>query len=307
MKKEQWIFKGYGEQPLYAVCWLPEGEVKGVLQVTHGMTEHIDRYEEFAQFMNNQGIAVAGFDLRGHGHHPGNRQVASLGENGWEASLEDMHLFLTCLQKRFEKVPYYLLGFSLGSFLVREYLNRWPENLAGAVIMGTGSQPGLILSVIMKLVQGQIKKAGADNTTAFVRQLSFGTYNQKCKPNRTQADWLCADDAQLDLYLADPLVRADISAGLFFQLLSSMKRTGMAETYTGWNKALPVLLLSGQQDPVGDGGKGVLAVREKMQQAGIFNVTLQLFENSRHDLLHEEKSCAMQAREFVANWILSAR
>ena len=308
MKKEQWIFKGYKDMPLYAVCWLPEEDVKGVLQVTHGMTEHIDRYEDFAQFLTAQGIAVAGFDLRGHGHNPGSRQVASLGEEGWEASLEDMHLFFVMLQERFENIPYYLMGFSLGSFLVREYLNRRPEKLAGAVIMGTGSQPGPILSVIMKLVKGQIKKAGSDNTTDFVRQLSFGTYNQKCRPNRTQADWLCADTAQLDLYLADPLVRADISSGLFYQLLASMKRTGNRKNYAGWNKALPVLLLSGKIDPVGDEGKGVLAVKTDMGKAGIGNVTLQLFEGARHDLLHEYASgAAGRAQQLIAQWITEKR
>ena len=308
MIKEQFIFNGYEDTPLYAVCWLPEGEIKGVLQITHGMTEHVERYADFAGFLTQKGIAVAGFDLRGHGHNHGNGKVASLGEKGWAASLEDMHLFFTHLQRKFGEVPHYMLGFSLGSFLVREYLGLWPQKIAGAVIMGTGSQPGLILSVIMKVVKGQVKKAGWDNTTELVKQLSFGTYNQKCRPNRTQADWLCADTQQLDRYLADPLVRADISAGLFYQLLASMKRTGKVKTYAGWNKELPVLLLSGQTDPVGDGGKGVLAVKAGMQKAGIGNVTLQLLEGARHDLLHEYASGAAESvQQLIAQWITEKR
>ena len=109
---------------LPGMLWLPEGDVRAVVQITHGMTEHIGRYEAFAKAMTAQGIAVAGYDLRGHGQNPGNPDVASFGENGWEASLEDMHLFFKVLSARFLGVPHDMLGFSLGSFLLREYLGR---------------------------------------------------------------------------------------------------------------------------------------------------------------------------------------
>ena len=230
MKMELFAFAGYNEVRLPAYLWLPEGEVKALLQITHGMTEHMGRYEPFARELNSRGIAVAGFDLRGHGKNPGDTSVASFGEGGWAASIEDMRLFCELLRERLPDVPHYLLGFSLGSFLLREYLTRYPEEggLNGAIIMGTGHQPGWLLSIMMGIVKGQIRKAGFDQTTDLVKQLSFGTYNQKFKPNRTAADWLCCDEEALQVYLADPLVRRDISAGLFWELLGSMKRTGRA-------------------------------------------------------------------------------
>ncbi len=198
-----------------------------------------------------------------------------------------------------------MLGFSLGSFLLREYLTKYPGEgeIAGAIIMGTGHQPGWLLSIMMGIVKGQIKKTGFDKTTDLVRQLSFGTYNQKFKPNRTAADWLCADEVELDKYLADPLVRKDISAGLFWELLGSMKRTGSAFAYDGWDTSLPVLLISGQDDPVGDGGRGVQALYRRMKKSGMENVTLKLFPGARHDLLHEEKNGAESARKWIADWI----
>lgn len=300
MKTETFEFAGFGGTNLPAYLWMPDGEVKAVLQITHGMTEHMGRYEAFAENLLPMGIAVAGFDLRGHGKNPGDPEVASFDKGGWAASIEDMRLFYELLEQRLTGVPHYMLGFSLGSFLLREYLTKYPDEgeIAGAIIMGTGHQPGWLLSIMMGIVKGQIKKAGFDKTTDLVRQLSFGTYNQKFKPNRTTADWLCADESELEKYLADPLVRKDISAGLFWELLGSMKRTEHTCAYGG----LPILLISGQDDPVGDGGKGVRTIYRRMV-AGHENVTLKLFPGARHDLLHEEKNGAEEAWKYIAEWI----
>lgn len=305
MKTETFDFAGYNGSNLPAYLWLPEAEVKAVLQITHGMTEHMGRYEAFAQYLCPMGIAVAGFDLCGHGKNPGDPDVASFGEGGWTASIEDMRLFYELLEQRFPRGPHYMLGFSLGSFLLREYLTKYPgeSEIAGAIIMGTGQQPGWLLSIMMGIVKGQIKKAGFDKTTDLVRQLSFGTYNQKFKPNRTAADWLCADETELDKYLADPLVRKDISAGLFYELLGSIKRTCRSIEHDSWDTSLPILLISGQDDPVGDGGKGVQAIYQRMKKTGMANVTIKLFSGARHDLLHEEVNGADAAREFIAEWI----
>ena len=307
MRTEIFDFSGYNEKILPAILWQPEGETKAVLQITHGMTEHMGRYEAFAEYLVPQGIAVAGFDLRGHGRNPGDPEVASFGEGGWAASIEDMRLFYELLEQRFTGTPHYMLGFSLGSFLLREYLTKYPDEgeIAGAIIMGTGHQPGWLLSIMMGIVKEQIKKAGFDKTTDLVRQLSFGTYNQKFKPNRTAADWLCADETELDKYLADPLVRKDISAGLFWELLGSMKRTGKATTYVEWNMEIPILLLYGSDDPVGDAGKGVQKVYDQMRQAGLQNIVFQQFPGARHDLLHEENNGAETVRHCIADWLAS--
>lgn len=120
MYNETFEFSGCCGMALPAVLWLPDGEPRRILQIVHGMTEHIGRYEAFAKALTAQGIAVAGYDLRGHGQNPGNPDVASFGEGGWEASLEDMRLFFEYLAARFPGVPHDMLGFSLGSFLLRE-------------------------------------------------------------------------------------------------------------------------------------------------------------------------------------------
>lgn len=300
MKKEQLTISN-----LQAVIWQPADEVKAVFQITHGMTEHMGRYEDFAAALCRQGIAVAGFDLRGHGQNPGDPEVASLGSGGWAASLEDMHDFAALLQVRFPGIPHYMLGFSLGSFLLREYLGKYPDGVAGAIIAGTGHEPGWLLGILMALVKGEIKKNGFDGTTDLVKQLSFGTYNQNFKPNRTEADWLCADPEALDQYLADPLVRKHISSGLFRELLGSMKRTGKAESYKSWNKAMPVLLLYGAEDPVNKAGKGVAALQTMLQKAGLQSVSCKSFPNARHDIFHEKSAGTAEAvPDCIAEWLL---
>lgn len=301
--RENFEFNGYNETALPAVIWQPEGEVKVVLQITHGMTEHMGRYEALAEYLLPLGIAVAGFDLRGHGKNSGDPHIASCGEDGWAASVEDMHQFFELLERRMPGAPHYMLGFSLGSFLLREYLSKYPENIAGAILMGTGHQPGWLLSVMMGIVKGQISKAGFDGTTDLVRQLSFGAYNQKFKPNRTAADWLCSNGQEVEKYLADPLVRRDISAGYFRELLGSMKRTGVPQTYETWNKQMPILLLYGECDPVGDMGKGVRRLYGQMQKSGIRNITFQMIPGARHDLLHEEGNGAETVRHSIADWL----
>lgn len=302
MKIQKIQLTGADGRVLPGVIWAPEAP-KAVVQLTHGMTEHMGRYGDLAAKLCDAGVALAGFDLRGHGKSGGDPNVASFGAGGWEQSLEDLHRFSRLVTEAFPGVPRFMLGFSLGSFLLREYLGRYPEEaLEGAVILGTGQQPGWLLSMLMGVIRGQIKKSGFDGTTDLVRQLSFGTYNQKFKPTRTDADWLCANTLALDEYLADPLVRRDISAGLFHDLLGSMKRTGSVKSYVNWRKDLPVLLLSGENDPVGDGGKGVQAVARTMEKAGLTNVKLCLFPGARHDLLHEKS--ADDAVAYLLNWLL---
>ena len=287
MRTESFEFVGFGGCTMPAELWLPETEPKALLQITHGMTEHSGRYRSFAEKMTAQGIAVAGFDLRGHGKHPASESVASFGIGGWEASLEDVQIFFKLLDEKLPGIPHYLHGFSLGSFLVREYLGKYPEGIAGAVILGTGNQPGWLMSIMMGIVKGQIQKVDFNGYSPLVRKLSFGTYNRYFKSNRMDIDWLCSDENTLDDYMADPLCRENISAGLFYQMLAAMKRTGGKSGCEGWNRNMPILLICGEQDPVGNMGKGAKAVKKAMEKAGM-SVVFHLIPQARHIILGEE-------------------
>ena len=304
MKAKEIKFTGANGVSLPGIIWYPLCSPTMVVQITHGMTEHIGRYEQLAEYLTSYGIAVAGFDLRGHGHNPGDNQCASFGEGGWNYALHDMHLFYLELESKFPNIPHFMLGFSLGSFLLRDYLSLYRDKVDGAIIMGTGHQPGAVLSMLMPVVKREIKAYGFDSSTQKIKKLSFETYNQKFAPNMTSVDWLCSDTAQRVKYRGDPLCRKTISAGLFWQLLDSMKRTGKLSSYRKWNKQMPVLLLSGQDDPVGDFGKGVQRVRQSMSRAGMKHIQLYLVPGARHDLLHEEKSGGSdEAFDILTNWL----
>ena len=304
MKAKEIRFTGANGVSLPGIIWYPMCSPTMVVQITHGMTEHIGRYEELADMLTAYGIAVAGFDLRGHGRNPGDNQCASFGENGWNYALHDMHLFYLELESKFPNIPHFMLGFSLGSFLLRDYLSLYRDKVDGAIIMGTGHQPGAVLSMLMPVVKREIKAYGFDSSTQKIKKLSFETYNQKFAPNMTSVDWLCSDTAQRVKYRGDPLCRKTISAGLFWQLLDSMKRTGKLSSNRKWNKQMPVLLLSGQDDPVGDFGKGVQRVRQSMSRAGMKHIQLYLVPGARHDLLHEEKSGGSdEAFDILTNWL----
>ena len=272
---------------LHGMLWLPDDAPRFVLQITHGMTEHIGRYEEFARRLTAHGIAVAGFDLPGHGKNPGFPDCATLGKSGWKQSLDAIRLLHQQLYHRFPDCRHILLGFSLGSFLLRDFLSHTPEQIAGVILIGTGAQPAPVLSILKHIVQKQIEQFGFDSTTPLVKNLSFGTYNKKFKPCRTDADWLCADEQQLDEYLSDSLCCPDISSGLFWQLLDGMQRTGTSACCAAWPEALPTLLLSGKEDPVGGFGQGVKAVENLLRKAGQAQVNTLLIPNARHDVLHE--------------------
>ena len=289
---------------LQGMLWTNDDNPKAILLVVHGMTEHIYRYKNFAKLLTDHGIAVTGFDLRGHGKNLPKSGCASFGENGWEASLNDILVFSEYINNKYPNCPKYFLGFSLGSFLVREYLNKFNHNFSGAIIAGTGYQPSLILSIMLAIVKSQIRTSGFNNTTPLVKKLSFETYNTKFKPNSTDFDWLCSDKEQLNDYITDEFCANSISSGLFYQLLSSMKYTGSKNAYKNWKKDIPILLLSGDEDPVGEFSKGVRRVEVEMKKAGISKVETYLLPDARHDIFHEIKSgCAEQAAHIIIKWL----
>ena len=304
MNTESFRFVGANAVMLQGVIWTPICKPCMVVQIVHGMTEHIGRYEKLASILTGNGIAVVGFDLRGHGQNKGDHVSASFGKKGWRASLHDIFLFHLEMNRLFPNIPYFMMGFSLGSFLVRDYLSRYNDKVAGAIIMGTGYQRSMVLSILKAVVRMETRKYGFNHSTPLVRKLSFETYNQRFAPNKTPYDWLCSDEAELHAYLNDPLCCRNISAGLFWQLLDAMKRTGNVRTYKHWHRETPVLLLSGTKDPVGDFGKGVQRVMRSMAKGGVKNVRMHLIPNARHDLLHERRSgAAYEAIEVLTDWL----
>lgn len=280
MKKKEFTFKSIDtETKIHAMIWTPTNP-KAVVQISHGITEHIGRYEELATYLCFNDIAVIGMDLLGHGKSVGDTK-AYFGD--WNTVVEDVHTLSILGHEAFVGIPYIMLGFSLGSFLVRTYACQY-QDMDACILLGTGQKPKFILSLIHHLVAKEANKIGETHTNDFINKLSFGEYNKPFAPNNTDCDWLCADETALAQYINDPLCYKEITAGLFRELIAGMIYT-CDQSHVKNMKQMPILLLSGKDDPVGDRTKGVIATKKTFEKIGE-NVEIEFFEG-RHDILHE--------------------
>lgn len=276
---------------IHAVEWKPESEAKGVIQIAHGVTEYILRYEDFANFFTQKGFVVVGNDLLGHGKSVGkDGKKMYFGPKGsWNYVVKDIDKCKQITKEKYPNVPYIMLGFSLGSFLLRTYLIDYPnEKIDGAIIMGTGYMSSLVASIAKMMANKEAKKAGEENITPTIKKLTFETYNNLFKPNRTEFDWLCSNEEELDKYINDKNRGDGYSSGLFREMLTGMQYTSNLKNIKKMNKKLPIFLLSGDKDPVGDFSKGVIKTYNTYKKAGIEKVDIKSYQNLRHDILHEK-------------------
>lgn len=289
MKKDFFYNSNDGVTTIHGIKWDVDNP-RAVIQIAHGVTEYIDRYDEFANFLNSKGFVVVGNDHIGHGksinESKGPMYFGNAGS--WDYAVEDLYCLYNETKKDYESIPYFILGFSLGSFLVRTLLIKHPEVGDGAILMGTGQTSWLNIKLGLMMANSEVKKHGDSAFTDKIDDLTFGTYNKKFKPNRTKLDWLCGNEEALDKYLEDVNRGESFSAGLFRELLSGMMYDRDIENIKKMNEDLPVLFLSGDNDPVGDFGKGVKTAYYDFKKAGIKNLDIKLYSGLRHDILNEK-------------------
>lgn len=291
MQKEEFYFDSRdGENKIHAVRYLPDnGQVKAVVQIIHGMAEYIERYEGFAQYLTQRGYAVTGDDHLGHGG-----SVPEGGSYGYFCEqdpatvvVRDVHRLKKMTQEKYPGVPYVILGHSMGSFILRNYLCKYGSGIDAAIIMGTGMQsPGLIR---MSKALAAVEKAfrGPKHVSHLIDKCAFGSYNQKIPNPRTSTDWLTRDEAVVDRYNEDPLCGFVFTVNGFQTLFELIARIQRKENLDKIPKALPVLMVSGGDDPVGDYGQGVQKAYDSMKEVGMSNMQLKLYEGGRHELLNE--------------------
>ncbi len=303
MKNEFYYPSKDGLTQIHAIEWIPDGDVRAVLQIAHGMVEFIDRYDRFATFMASKGFYVVGNDHLGHGKSV--TDGSALGyfakENGNACVIGDMQSLREIASKKYPGVPYFLLGHSMGSFLSRQYIEMYGEGLAGAIIMGTGYQPTatLNLGIFLTSLLGKLK--GDRYRSAFVNNMALGSYNKSFKPARTKNDWLTKDEAIVDAYEANPLNQFMFTVNGYNNMFRGMRFAQKKENLDMIPKSLPILVVSGYNDPVGNFGKGPTTVAEIYRKTGISDVTLKLFPNDRHEILNELDR--EEVDRFILSWL----
>lgn len=279
-----------GRTAIHAVEWLPEGDVRAVLQISHGVAEYILRYEPFAEYLTARGFAVAGHDHLGHGGSvaEGAARLYFGPRGSWSWVVDDLYTRRQLAGKRFPGVPCFLLGHSMGSFLARTYLIRYPGTVDGAVLMGTGQQSPALIAGGKAVAAAESARIGEDRASPLVEKLAFGAYNKRFAPNRTANDWLSVSTENVDRYLADPLCGGTPTSGLFREMLGGLTFIAKPENLKRMNLNTPVLFISGEMDPVGDCGRGVKKAFRSFQKAGVRDVSLQLYPELRHEILCED-------------------
>ena len=271
--------------------WAPSAPPRAVLQLNHGMVEYIDRYDAFATELAARGWLVVGMDFIGHGDSaPEPEQLGFTGlplDGGRNVFLEDMHALRKRVVGEYPDLPYFMFGHSMGSFVLRAYLAQYGAGLAGAVISGTGVMASAMI-VGGKAVLGVLGVFhGADYRSPFFAAMSLGPYNKPfAKGARTAFDWLSRDTEVVDAYVADERCGGLFTLAANRCLLDASAHANAAATYAGTPKDLPLLLISGGDDPVGGMSAGVKAVAESYRKVGA-NVTLRLYDDARHELLNE--------------------
>ncbi|MFC4618774.1 alpha/beta hydrolase [Camelliibacillus cellulosilyticus] len=303
MKSKTFTIKADDDYDLFAYQWLPEKMCTGVVQISHGMAEHAGRYHRFAEALAAEGFAVYGHDHRGHGGtaKTENEKGHLADVNGWERAVLDLKQVTEVIKDAHPEAPFFLFGHSMGSFLARRYIQKFGDGLNGVILSGTGANPGLLGHLGLWLTKHEIKTKGLRTKSERMNRLIFGGYNRRFKPVRTAFDWLSSDDHEVDRYIADPDCGFVPTAGFFYDLLTGLMTIERESEVQKVPKSMPILLVSGKEDPVGGFMKGVLKVYHQYKRAGCQDVMVRFYEGARHELLNEK--LRNDVTRDIVNWI----
>ena len=289
-KKQNFYFKSTNNKDrIHGVCWIPEKKkVRAVLQISHGMVEYIGRYEGLARYLCAKGFAVVGHDHLGHGQSvKSEKDWGYLGENGFEYMVKDIHKVQKHFQRRFRGVPYFILGHSMGSFLLRYFLTKYGKEIDGAIIMGTGYYSGALTKLGCMLTKVIAKFKGWHYRSALVNKMAFGSYNKEFEPARTPFDWLSRDEKMVDKYISEPQCQFVFTLNGYYELFHGLNFISKKGNMEKMPKKLPILFMSGDADPVGADGDGVQKVYEDFEHVGMKHMELYFYEDGRHELTNE--------------------
>lgn len=306
MKKEEFSFESRdGVTQLHAVRYTPEsGEIKGVFQIIHGMSEHITRYEDIAEYLTQRGFVVTGDDHLGHGG-----SVPEGGLKGYFCEhdpatvvVRDVHRLKKMTQELYPGKPYFIMGHSMGSFIARNYIIRYGTGITGAVIMGTGNQTKALIGVSKFIAGFQKTFLGDKHPAKFINNIAFGGYNKRIQNPRTYFDWLSVNEENVDRYIEDPDCGFLFTVNGFRTLFELISRLLSKKNLAKVPADLPVLFVSGAEDPVGDYGKGVIAAKNALEAAGVKDIEMKLYPGLRHEILNEDAK--EEVKGDIYEWLL---
>ena len=299
---EKQVLSSDGKHTLKGVIYLPTGKPQGIFHLVHGMTEYIGRYDSLLSLIASAGFVACGFDNLGHGKTATEGEFGFIAEkDGYKYLIDDVLVFGNAVKADFPDLPYYLMGHSMGSFIVRLTAEKYKKDIDRLIICGTGgpnpaAKIGLLLIDIISLFKG--KRAYSD----FIENMAFGSYNKRF-PGDGKYEWLTKDEDIKNAYANDPLCTFRFTLSALKDLIKLNFLCNRKAWFKNMRRDMPIMLISGEEDPVGDYGKGVTKVYKKLKENGC-NVTLHLYENCRHEIHND--NCRETSAQDILKFIMKA-
>ena len=273
-----------------------------MVQIVHGIAEFVERYDAFARYLNDLGFLVVAEDHMGHGQSINADGIQGYFHGGWNAAVEDTYRLMCDTMAEYPGVPYVLFGHSMGSFMARTILCRYPDSgITAAIICGTGWQPTVAMPAVIKLMETVCSKIGETNPSDKLQKLIFGSYNSRIEHPRTEYDWLSRDKQIVDAYIAHPLCGFTASCGLLRDMMKGIYFIQQKQNLLKMKKDLPVHFIAGGEDPVGSFGKGIHKCVAEFKKAGMTEVSSRIYPLCRHEILNEINK--EEIFEDVGQWI----
>ncbi len=267
--------------------YTPDTAPRAILQISHGMNEYIGRYDEFARFLCEHGIVVCGNDHAGHGSSAlSDDDFGFFADEGGDKYLvEDIRELYGIMRRKYRNLPYFILGHSMGSFVLRNYMVKYGSELSGAIVCGTAGKIGAV-GMGLALTSFLASVRGKKHRSTLVKNIAFGGYNSRFEGN-TGSEWLSKNKENISQYVNDKRCTFTFTVKAYNDLFRMIKTVNSPEWYTKVPKELPVFIISGQDDPVGNYGKGPGEVYEHLKDADLSDVRLKLYKGDRHEILNE--------------------
>jgi len=265
--------------------WHPDGEVAGIIQLLHGLGEHVARYERFTMAANARGFVVCAHDHRGHGGYDGDAGYFA-DKDGWNLVVDDVHAAHEHIRVQFPKLPIVLLGHSMGSYVAQSFAMQYGAKLSGLLLSGSMWPQRAKLLPAMLIARFESLRLGKLGRSALLNKLGFGDFNRRFEPARTEMDWLSRDEREVDLYIADTLCGGPYTCGLWMDVLGALFGLGSDHALNRIPADLPILISGGSDDPVG-GEDSMTRLTMHYAQTGHQRLTMKLYPEGRHEMLNE--------------------